>query len=173
MSNNQYRKPVLTSTEEFVTTQGIFKRITTLYHRVLHVNGSIILDDDSFLDDVLFVHALGTKFGQEIFKGYIDFKDEKVPFEINLDVTDEDGQNVEFYKLGSQARDYIFNSLLKDPKSCNFRANDYGRGHIYTLNDMTFDHSTEIKNYIGSEKFEQLKAEVTVLANTFDSYNYD
>ena len=173
MSNNQYRKAVLTSTEEFVTTQGIFKRITTLYHRVLHVNGSIVLDDDSFLDDVLFVHALGTKFGQELFKGYIDFKDEKVPFEINLDVTDEEGKEVEFYKLGMHTRNYIFERLLKAPKCCEFKFNDYGRGHKYMLNDMTFDHSNEIESFIGSEKFEQLRAELTDLATMFDSYNYD
>lgn len=173
MSNNQYRKPVLTSTEEFVTSHGIFKRIITLYRRILTVNGSIVLDDEKLLQDELFVHALGTKFGQEIFKGYIDFKDEKIPFEINLEVTDEDGNNVEFYKLGIHTRNFIFERLIKAPKSCNFKANDYGRGHKYILNDMTFDHSNEIESFIGPEKFEQLRAELTDLATIFDSYNYD
>ena len=173
MNNNQYRKPVQTSTEEFVTSQGAFKRIITLYRRILTVNGRIVLDDENLLQDELFVHALGTKFGQEIFKGYIDFNDEKVPFEINLDVTDEDCNNVEFYKLGSQTRNYIFKRLIEAPKSCNFKANDYGRGHKYIMNDMTFDHSNEIESFIGPEKFEQLRAELTDLATMFDSYNYD
>lgn len=173
MNINQYRKPVLTSTEEFVTSQGVFKRIITLYRRILTVNGSIVLDDENLLQDELFVHALGTKFGQEIFKGYIDFKEEKIPFEINLDVTDEDCNNVEFYKLGSQTRNYIFKRLIEAPKSCNFKANDYGRGHKYVLNDITYNHTVDIEAAIGKEKTEQLKAELNDLAMMFDSYNYD
>lgn len=173
MSNNQFRKPVLTSTEEFVISQGIFKRIITLYRRVLSINGSIVLNDEKLLQDELFVHALGTKFGQEFFKGYIDFNDEKVAFEINLDVTDEDGKKVEFYKLGTHTRDFIFKSLIEAPKCCNLKFNDFGRGHKYGLNDMTFDHSNEIKSFLGPEKFEQLRAEVTELATMFDSYNFD
>ena len=171
MNNNQYRKPVLTSTEEFVTSQGAFKRIITLNRRILTVNGSIFLDDENFLQDELFVHALGTKFGQEIFKGYIDFNDEKVPFEINLDVTDEDCNNVEFYKLGSQTRNYIFKRLIEAPKSCNFKFNDYGRGHKYVLNNITYDHTVDIEADIGKENAEQIKAELTELATIFDSYN--
>ena len=171
MNNNQYRKPVLTSTEEFVTSQGAFKRIITLNRRILTVNGSVFLDDENFLQDELFVHALGTKFGQEIFKGYIDFNAEKVPFEINLDVTDEDCNNVEFYKLGSQTRNYIFKRLIEAPKSCNFKFNDYGRGHKYVLNNITYDHTVDIEADIGKENAEQIKAELTELATIFDSYN--
>ncbi len=173
MSNNQYRKPVLTSTEEFVTSYGIFKRIIILYRRVLSINGNIVLDNDSMLDDELFVHALGTKFGQEIFKGYIDFKDEKIPFEINLEVTDEDGKEVEFYKLGMHTRNYIFERLLKAPKCCEFKFNDYGRGHKYVLNDKTYEHTRDIESSLGSDKFEKLGTELTELAKIFDSYNYD
>ena len=143
------------------------------YRRILTVNGSIVLDDENLLQDELFVHALGTKFGQEIFKGYIDFKEEKIPFEINLDVTDEDCNNVEFYKLGSQTRNYIFKRLIEAPKSCNFKANDYGRGHKYVLNDITYNHTVDIEAAIGKEKTEQLKAELNDLAMMFDSYNYD
>lgn len=171
MSNNQYRKPVLTSTEEFVTSQGAFKRIITLYRRILTVNGSIVLDDENLLQDELFVHALGTKFGQEIFKGYIDFNAEKVPFEINLDVTDEDCNNVEFYKLGMQTRNYIFKWLIKEPKCCELKFNDYGRGHKYVLNNITYDHTVDIEADIGKENAEQIKAELTELATIFDSYN--
>lgn len=171
MSNNQYRKPVLTSTEEFVTSQGAFKRIITLYRRILTVNGSIFLDDENLLQDELFVHALGTKFGQEIFKGYIDFNDEKVPFEINLDVTDEDCNNVEFFKLGMQTRNYIFKWLIKEPKCCELKFNDYGREQKYVLNDKTYEHTADIEADIGKEKAEQIKAELTELATIFDSYN--
>ena len=39
------------------------------------------------------------------------------------------------------------------------------------LNDMTFDHSNELESFIGPEKFEQLRAELTDLAAMFDSYN--
>ena len=62
MSNNKYRKPVLTSTEEFVTSQGAFKRIITLYRRILTVNGSIVLDDYSLLEDEFFLDALKSKY---------------------------------------------------------------------------------------------------------------
>ena len=171
MNNNQYRKPVLTSTEEFVTSQGAFKRIITLNRRILTVNGSIFLDDENFLQDELFVHALGTKFGQEIFKGYIDFNDEKVPFAINLEVTDEYGNSVEFFKLGMQTRNYIFKWLIKEPKCCELKFNDYGREHKYVLNDKTYEHTSDIEADIGKEKAEQIKAELTELATIFDSYN--
>lgn len=171
MSNNQFRKPVLTSTEEFVISQGIFKRIITLYRRVLRINGSIVLNDEKLLQDELFVYALGTKFGQELFKGYIDFKDEKVPFEINLEVADEDGNEVEFYKLGTQTKNYIFDRLIDTPKCCNLKFNDFGRGHIYVLNDKTYEHTADIEADIGKEKTEQIKAELTELATIFDSYN--
>lgn len=173
MSNNQYRKSVLTSTEEFVTSQGVFKRIITLYRRILTVNGSIVLDDYSLLEDEFFLDALKSKFMQEDFKGYIDFNDNMVPFEINLDVSDEDEAKVEFFKLGTHILSFIFKRLIEAPKSCNFKANDYGRGHKYIMNDMTFDHSNEIESFIGPEKFEQLRAELTDLATMFDSYNYD
>lgn len=171
MSNNKYRNPVLTSTEEFVTSQGAFKRIITLYRRILTVNGSIVLDDENLLQDELFVHALGTKFGQEIFKGYIDFNDEKVPFAINLEVTDEYGNSVEFFKLGMQTRNYIFKWLIKEPKCCELKFNDYGREHKYVLNDKTYEHTSDIEADIGKEKAEQIKAELTELATIFDSYN--
>ena len=105
MSNNKYRKPVLTSTEEFVTSQGVFKRIITLYRRILTVNGSIVLDDYSLLEDEFFLDALKSKFMQEDFKGHIDFNDNMVPFDINLDVSDEDEAKVEFFKLGTHTVD--------------------------------------------------------------------
>ena len=171
MSNNQYRKPVLTSTEEFVTTQGIFKRIITMYKRVLSIKGSLVLKNDSFLDDELFIHALGSKFGQENFKGSIDFNEDKVPFEINLEVTDEDGNEVEFYKLGIHTRNYIFERLIKAPKCCEFKFSDYGRDHKYVLNDQTYEHTTDIEAAIGKEETERIKAELFALANTFDSFN--
>ena len=161
MSNNKYRKPVLTSTEEFVTSQGVFKRIITLYRRILTVNGSIVLDDYSLLEDEFFLDALKSKFMQEDFKGYIDFNDNMVPFEIN------------FFKLGTHTPGFIFKRLTESPKSCNFKFNDYGRGHKYVLNNITYDHTVDIEAAIGKEKTEQLKAELNNLAIMFDFYNYD
>ena len=171
MSNNQYRKPVLTSTEEFVTSQGAFKRIITLYRRILTVNGSIVLDDYSLLEDEFFLDALKSKFMQEDFKGHIDFNDKMISFEINLDVSDEEESKVEFFKLGAHTRDFIFKSLIETPKCCNLKFNDFGRGHIYVLNDKTYEHTADIEADIGKEKTEQIKAELTELATIFDSYN--
>lgn len=171
MSNNQYRKPVLTSTEEFVTSQGAFKRIITLYRRILTVNGSIVLDDYSLLKDEFFLDALKSKFMQEDFKGHIAFNDKRVSFEINLDVCDEDEAKVEFFKMGTHTLGFIFKRLTEAAKSCKF--NDYGRGHKYVLNDITYDHTVDIEAAIGKEKAEQLKAELNDLAMMFDSYNYD
>lgn len=173
MSNNQYRKPVLTSIEEFVTSQGAFKRIITLYRRILTVNGSIVLDDYSLLKDEFFLDSLKTKFMQEDFKGCIDFNDKRVSFEINLEVTDEDGKKVEFFKLGTHTLGFIFKRLTEAPKSCNFKFNDFGRGHKYVLNDKTYEHTRDIESSLGSDKFEQLGTELTELAKIFDSYNYD
>ena len=173
MNNNQYRKPVLTSTEEFVTSQGVFKRIITLYRRILTVNGSIVLDDYSLLEDEFFLDALKSKFMQEDFKGHIDFNDNMVPFDINLDVSDEDEAKVEFFKLGTHTLSFIFKRLTEAPKSCNFKFNDYGREHKYVLNNITYDHTVDIEAAIGKEKTEQLKAELNNLAIMFDSYNYD
>lgn len=173
MNNNQYRKPVLTVTEEFITSHGIFKRITTMYRRILNTEGSIVLDDYSLLEDELFIDALKTKFMQEDFKGHIDFNDKMIPFEINLEVFDDDGAKVEFFKLGTHTLGFIFKRLIDAPKSCNFKFNDFGRGHKYVLNDITYDHTVDIEIAIGKEQTEQLKAELNDLATMYDSYNYD
>ena len=171
MSNNQYRKPVLTVTEEFITSHGIFKRITTMYRRILNTEGRIVLDDYSLLEDEFFLDALKSKFMQEDFKGYIDFNDNMVSFEINLDVSDEDEAKVEFFKLGAHTRGFIFKRLIEAPKCCECKFNDFGRGHKYVLNDITYDHTVDIEADIGKEKSEQIKAELTELATIFDSYN--
>lgn len=173
MSNNQYRKPVLTVTEEFITSHGIFKRITTMYRRILNTEGRIVLDDYSLLEDEFFLDALKSKFMQEDLKGHIDFNDKRVSFEINLDVCDEDEAKVEFFKMGTHTLGFIFKRLTKAPKSCNFKFNDYGRGHKYVLNNITYDHTVDIEAAIGKEKTEQLKVELNDLATMFDSYNYD
>ena len=135
------------------------------------MNGSIVLDDYSLLEDEFFLDALKSKFIQEDLKGHIDFNDKRVSFEINLDVCDEDEAKVEFFKLGTHTLGFIFKRLTEAPKSCNFKFNDYGRGHKYVINDITYDHTADIEADIGNEKAEQIKAELTELATIFDSYN--